>query len=117
VKKNMGNPEEIPEAEALKRIDTWKKEYSSWATAQINNRLQTQGIFRAFNIPSSYIQRDVEYASFFGLKQQVGTLASYSADLITVDRSRFSRAFYDTVRPVPPFDVAPQNSFHLLALL
>lgn len=115
VKRNMGSSDEIPEAEALKRIDTWKRDYSTWATAQINNRQQTQGIFKAFNVPSSYMQRDVEYSSFFALKQE--GLASYSADLVTVDHSKSSIAFYDTVRPVPPFDVAPQSSFYLLDLL
>lgn len=117
VKRNMGNSDEIPEAEALKRIDTWKRDYSKWATAQINNRQQTQGIFKAFNVPSSYMQRDVEYSSFFGLKQESGALASHSADLVTVDHSKSSIAFYDTVRPVPPFDVAPRSSFYLLDLL
>jgi len=117
VKRNIGSSDEIPEAEALRRIDTWKKEYSNWAAAQINNRQQTQGIFRAFNVPSSNIQPDVQYSSFFGLKPQVGASTSYSADLITVDHSKSSLAFYDTVRPVPPFDVAPQGSFYLLDLL
>ena len=117
VKRNMGNSDEIPEAEALKRIEVWKRDYSKWATAQINNRQQTQGIFKAFNVPSSNIQRNVEYSSFFGLKQISGSSSSQSADLITVDHSKSSIAFYDTVRPVPPFDVAPRSSFYLLDLL
>lgn len=115
VKRNLGGSDEIPEAEALKRIDTWKKEYSQWTTEQINNRQETQGIFKAFNVPSSYMERNVEYSTFFGLKEQSST--RYSADLITVDNSKTSIAFYDTVRPVPPFDVAPQSSFHLLDLV
>lgn len=117
VTRNLGNSDEIPEAEALKRIDTWKRDYSTWATAQINNRQQTLGIFKAFNVPSSYIKRNVEYSTFFGLKQEVGASASYNADLITVDHSKSSLAFYDTVRLVPPFDVAPLSSFYLLGLL
>ncbi|MDR6968510.1 hypothetical protein J2X31_002533 [Flavobacterium arsenatis] len=115
VKRNMGNSDEIPEAEALKRIDTWKRDCSAWATEQINNRQQTQGIFQAFNVPSSYMQKDVEYSTFFALKQE--GLGSYSADLVTVDRSKSSIAFYDTVRPVPPFDVTPRSNFYLLDLL
>ena len=117
VTRNLGNSDEIPEAEALKRIDTWKTDFSTWATAQINNRQQTHGIFKAFNVPSSYMERNVEYSSFFGLKQEAGVLPNYSADLITVHHSKSSIAFYDTVRPVPPFDVAPQSSFYLLGLL
>lgn len=117
VKRNIGNSDEIPEAEALKRIDAWKKDYPNWATSQINNRQQTQGIFKAFNVPSSNIQRNVEYSTFFGLKQIIGSSSSQSADLITVDHSKSSIAFYDTVRPVPPFDVAPRSSFYLLDLL
>lgn len=117
VKRNLGNSDEIPEAEALKRIDAWKRDYAAWATVQINNRQQTQGIFKAFYVPSSYMQRDVEYTSFFGLKEEVGASANGTADLITVDNSKSKTAFYDTVRPVPPFDVAPQSSFYLLNLL
>lgn len=117
VTQNISNSDEIPLAEALKRISAWKKEYSSWAIDQINNRKVTQGIFRAFNMPSSHIEKNIEYSSFFALKEQGGSNKGYTADLVTIDNSKSSITYYDTVRPVPPFDIAPLSNFYLLNLL
>ncbi|WP_432670331.1 hypothetical protein [Flavobacterium sp. SM2513] len=117
VKNSLGNSDEIPEAQALKRMDDWKKSFSQWATNQINNRQQTQGIFKAFNMPSSYIERNVNYSTFFALREDSTNVTGYIADLITVDHSKSSVAFYDTVLPVPPFGTLSQNSFYLLSMV
>lgn len=117
VKQYHGNTHEIPELIARKRIDEWGKRYQTWAADQINFQIQTQGIFKAFNIPSSYIMRGKPYSTFFGLKQHNGSATGYDADLISVDSSTVSKVYYDTVRPVPPFDVLPQSSFYLLSMI
>jgi hypothetical protein len=117
MQKNLGHSDEIPEVVAQQRINKWTKDFTSWATDQINHRLETQGIFQAFNIPSSYMEPNVEYTTFLGLKSDSSALTGYDADLITIDNSKSGATYYDTVRPVPPFDVAPPSSFYLLSLL
>jgi len=117
VESNVNNGDEIPEIIARKRVENWDKNLSSWVTAQIDRSQQTQGIFKAFNIPSSYAQQNMEYTVYFGLKENPDSLSGYDADLITKETSKASIVYYDTVRPVPPFDVFPQNSFYLLSLV
>lgn len=112
-----GNSDIIPDTIARKRIEDWNNKYRDWATQQINFRLQTQGIFKAFNIPSSYMDRNDQYASFFALKESIGSVTGYQADIVTSKSSGGSKVYYDTVRPVPPFDVLPQSSFYLLSLI
>ena len=63
------------------------------------------------------MERNVQYATFFALKPDSSSLTEYDADLITADTSRGFETYYDTVRPVPPFDVAPQSSFYLLSMV
>lgn len=117
VEKNYSNGDEIPEAEAKKRIENWKNGYTDWATAQIQFKQQTGGIFKAFNFPSDYLDENSEYATYFGLNESSLSKAAYVADLITLNTSKAATVYYDTVRPVPPFDIFPETSFHLLSML
>lgn len=114
---NAGNGDEIPEIIARRRVDNWGNNLVSWATDQIDRRQQTQGIFKAFNIPSSYAVQNLDYTVYFGLKEDAGSLTGYDADLITKDSSKASVVYFDTVRPVPPFDALPQSSFYLLSMV
>jgi hypothetical protein len=117
VEKNYSNGDEIPEAVAKERIENWKNRYADWAIAQIQFKQQTSGIFKAFNFPSDYLDENSEYATYFGLKENSLSKAAYAADLITVNISKATAVYYDTVRPVPPFDVFPETSFHLLSMI
>lgn len=117
VRKNYGNSDEIPEAEARRRMDNWNRDFAAWATAQINLQSQTQGIFKAFNIPSTYMEPNTQYATFFGLKTDSASPTGFDADLITTDSSKGPATYFDTVRPVPPFDVYSQGSFYLLSMV
>ncbi|HEX8562721.1 MAG TPA: hypothetical protein VF676_07055 [Flavobacterium sp.] len=113
-----GNGHEISDVVARKRIANWDKDFSKWAIDQIDKQQQTQGIFKAFNIPSDYAVQNTKYSVFLGLKEDSRSVTGYDADLITCDTSKSSIVFYDTVRPVPPFDVTiPQSSFYLLSLV
>ncbi|HEX8270792.1 MAG TPA: hypothetical protein VF581_12940 [Flavobacterium sp.] len=117
LERTPGNGHEIPEVVARKRIENWNKDFSQWVTNQINMP-QTDGIYKAFNIPSEYAIRNTQYSIFLGLKEDSRSVTGYVADLITTDSSRTSVVFYDTVRPVPPFDATiPQSSFYLLSLV
>lgn len=106
------DPDPLPESQALERIHLWNEEYTEW----VKNQIQTPDeIFQAFNMPSSFITSGNGYTSFFGLKRISGTM-NYSADLITLAPSpKGTPSYYDTVRPVPPFDATyPQSAFFLL---
>ena len=117
VQSSLGNGDEIPEIVARKRMNNWSKNYAQWATDQISMEQQTQGIFKAFNIPAAYAVQNTDYTVFFGLKDS-GSVTGYDADLITIDSSKSTTVFYDTVRPVPPFDATmPESSFYLLSLV
>lgn len=106
------NPEEITEEKAKKRINSWNKNHVAW----INDQFKTgTPIFRAFHLPSSYIEKDRLYKTYFSLRDNDAFNVRYTADLITVDGfTRENPSFYDTVRPVPPFDVFPEKTFYLL---
>lgn len=111
------NSDEIPETVAQKRIATWRKEFIPWVTAQINVSPQTEGLFKAFNVPSSYLRSRTEYVTFFGLKEDNSSPTGYQADLITTDSTKKEISYYDTVRPVPPFDPVTDHNFYLLSLV
>lgn len=112
---NLGDPDEVTPDEAKSRIANWKKHYNSWATSQIDNQSVTEGIFKAFNMPSSYMAQGKNYTTFFGLKPNHADITGYNADLITVEMSKTKTTYFDTVRPVPPFDVIPESDFYLLS--
>lgn len=113
---SFSNSDEIPEAVAQKRIATWREEFIPWTTDQINLSPQTEGIFKAFHVPSSYLRPRKVYVTFFGLKEDSRAPTGYQADLITTDSSK-TISYYDTVRPVPPFDPVTDYNFYLLSLV
>ena len=117
VKFRTSSPSQIPEEEALKRIEEWNTHYDSWATLQIENSEETKGIFQAFNMPSSYMQRNESYVTYFGLKENSELTSNYAADLVTCYQSPAAATYYDTVRPVPPFNINPLSNFYLLSLI
>ena len=105
------SPDQIPEAEALERIRLWNENFEEWVDEQITT---TDGIFKAFNMPCSEVVDNRNYTTFFALKEN--TNSSETADLITRDLSTKQPSFYDTVRPVPPFDATyPLSAFYLLS--
>lgn len=117
VQNALGNSDEIPEAVAQKRIATWRDEFIPWVTAQINLSPPTEGLFKAFHVPSSYLRSRTEYVTYFGLKEDNSSPTGYQADLITTDSVKKEISYYDTVRPVPPFDPVTDHNFYLLSLV
>ena len=115
VDRKVGDSSEIPENIAKERIDNWKKDYTTWAENQISKKSQTQGLFQAFYMPSSYMQANKEYITYFALKNDTQAATGFDADLITTDEEG-TITYYDTVKPVPPFSVAPASDFYLLQL-
>jgi hypothetical protein len=113
----ISSPSQIPEEEALKRIEEWNSNYDSWATQQIENSEETKGVFQAFNMPSSYMQKNESYVTYFGLKEDSESITNYAADLVTSYQSPAAVSYYDTVRPVPPFNINPLSNFYLLSLI
>ena len=97
----------IPTELAMGRIDNWKGKRDAWIDKQVQTE---EGIFEAFNVPASYMEKGVEYETFFSLKENPKTSSEFDADLITMRKN-----FYDVVRPVPPFGGKnPKVGFSLL---
>lgn len=118
VKKSLNdNPDEVPEAVAQKRMTTWREEFAAWTTKQINLTPQTQGLFKAFHVPSDYLKANRPYKTVFGLKEEGSSPTGYLADLITIDLEQKELTYYDTVRPVPPFSPILETNFYLLSLV
>lgn len=111
----LGNADDIPEREAKLRISNWNKHRKDWISAQVNSEV---GIFKAFNLPSSYILKDSQYCSFFALKSNIDVSSNYDADLITTDYPvRTIVEYRDFTRPVPPFGGSlTEAMFYLLQL-
>jgi len=115
---NLGD--EIPEQEALFRIQDWKDNYSSWIGAQVE---EPDNIFQAFAIPLSDVAEEHSLKIYFALKNEGGG-GNQIADLIVFDESAEGRLlnvskYYDMVRPVPPFHVdtpLDQENFFLLEI-
>ena len=116
IDRKLGDSNQIPETVAKARIDNWKKDHDTWAENQISKRTQTNGMFKAFYMPSSYMQNNEEYITYFALKNDAQALSLFDADLITTN-VQGTIAYYDTVKPVPPFSVtASESDFYLLQL-
>lgn len=101
---DLGNSDRIPEKEARDRIASWHDNCSSWIEAE---EKAGKAIFQAFNVPASYMIDSWSYCTFFALKADTETLNAgrLVADLVTTPLStEITDAFYDFVRPVPPFD-------------
>ncbi|WP_109438777.1 hypothetical protein [Aquimarina sp. AU119] len=110
----------IPSNEAITRIIHWSVLKDKW----INSAITTpNGLFEAFVIPSTDLEKETEVFALFGLKKK--KLYHYpEAELIIwnetngflLSNSEVESSFDDIVRPVPPFGqgtIAPQN-FHLM---
>ncbi|WP_417368177.1 hypothetical protein [Flavobacterium beibuense] len=110
VQPNLGDSNQIPTQEAILRIDTWKKDYSTWTKNQIEKRSLTGGIFEAFHMPASYMIQGDKYITYLGLQTDASAATGLTADLITTD-IKYANVYYDTAMPVPPF--SPVN-FNLL---
>ena len=97
----------IPRKEALRRIKNWDVHHNAWIDAKAANG----GLFQAFTM-------DIEspgpgqITGFFGLKEvdNPPTL-DYDADLILENSNR---AFFNTVRPVPPFGQEGEGAYFVL---
>ena len=105
----------IPESDAKKRIANWKKHRNEWIVEQIATE---DGIFKAFNLPASYMTSQADYHSFFALKSNAATPSEFDADIITTDLpAKIVMGYHDFVRPVPPFGGSnPEAAFYLLQL-
>lgn len=106
---------EIPEKEALERINAWDNNYAAWTNNQVTKAAITEGIFQVFFMPCSYMQPDREYQTYFALKSSKQAAAGFDADLVTNDLQS-TVCYYDTVVPMPPYNAMPQSSFYLLEL-
>lgn len=101
---------EISPEEAKRRIAYWEERSSYWIPEQVNTE---EGIYQAFVIPVSGLSVDKEYNTYFALEQQKAE--KYTADLILWDLI-WCNAFFDTVRPVPPFKDYRKREFYLLGI-
>lgn len=111
---------EIPEQEALSRIEGWKENRASW----IQSQLETEdSIFQAFAIPSDDIAYGQELQVYFALKPGIGAGPAL-ADLIVFDKDQSGKLlnaskYFDLVRPVPPFHIdgpLDKEKFYLLQI-
>lgn len=101
---DLGNSDRIPEKEARDRIANWHDKCSSWIETE---HKAGKAIFEAFNVPASYMTNGWSYYTFFALKADATPLNTgrMVADLVTTPISaEITDAFFDFVRPVPPFD-------------
>lgn len=105
----------IPETEAKRRIENWDNDRTTWIPAQVTSEF---GIFKAFNLPSSYMEKGAEYRSFFALKNNDAVSSLYDADIITTNNPpKMVISYHDFVRPVPPFGGSlAESMFYLLQL-
>ena len=105
----LGNSHQIPETEAKQRIAAWDADYNTWTPRQI---AQPDGLFQAFYIPGDYMAQGKNYDIYFALETS-SSPTGFTADLIVTEASEKVVSYYDTVRPVPPFDVY-ESDFYLL---
>ncbi|MFL9836253.1 hypothetical protein ABS768_02010 [Flavobacterium sp. ST-75] len=101
VQPNLGDSNQIPAQEAILRIDTWKKDYSTWTKNQIEKKSLTGGMFQAFRMPASYMIQGDRYITYLGLQTDASAATGLTADLITTD-TKYANVYYDTSMPVPP---------------
>lgn len=115
---NLG--EQIPDQEALARIQNWKENYPEWIAAQVT---QPDNVFQAFAVPLSDLAPGHSLNIFFALKNGNPVLNA-TADLIVYDESpegqlgNFTK-YFDMVRPVPPFHIdtpLDKENFFLLEI-
>jgi len=108
--------DQITPEDAIGRIENWKHHHTEW----INNQVQTpDNIFQAFSIPSEDIINGDDLRVFLGLKPSE---SGYDADLIVFDSVAgnellYNSAFFDMVKPVPPFKAVgelKESNFYLL---
>ncbi|TRW27271.1 hypothetical protein FMM05_01130 [Flavobacterium zepuense] len=105
----LGNSHQIPETEAKQRIAAWDADFNTWIPRQI---AQPDGLFQAFYIPGDYMTQGKNYDIYFALEAS-SSPTGFTADLIVTEASQKVVSYYDTVRPVPPFDVF-ESDFYLL---
>jgi len=105
--------QEIPEPEAKQRMTNWDDDMEQWIKKQV---LTPEGMYQAFAIPGDDFQ-STDYHIFLALRTAVNA-TGYVADLIIDDESGLTNAsaFFDTVRPVPPFKPYKKSAFYLLTL-
>jgi len=94
----------ISKEEALKRMLAWVEHHESWITA----KAPVAGIFEAFSYESN-IAQDIDKGNF-GLFINNGPF-TYNADIVL---QGVNQAYYNTVRPVPPYGQGGKEAFFLL---
>jgi len=113
---NLGS--EIPEQEALLRIEAWEEDHVTWIENQVDTK---ENIFQAFAIPSGDVELGRKLKIFFALKLNAANVAT--ADLVVYEKSDDGgltpNRYYDMARPVPPFRPdggLQQSDFYLLSI-
>ena len=106
-KETLINSQEIPEGEALERINAWTTTKHQW----INDITQTDlGIYQNFFIPT-YDLLPQTYNATFALKNGLNPSLK-EADLVLKSQSNL---FFDTIRNEPPY--ADRKKYYILDLL
>jgi hypothetical protein len=114
----LNSMDRIPEETAKKRIDTWTTDHDSWIDRQLDTE---DSIYLAFGIPLDDMGPG-PITAYFALAPHNDGLAGqgYTADLILYRKSDDGQgdAYFDLVRPVPPFKPNPwaKKDFYLLTL-
>lgn len=107
-------PDGISPTDAISRIENWANNLGVWFRKQAGT---AAGVFEAYNLPAAYMVTGQNYQTFFALKANNTNPTGFYADLVTATTSSQGiTQFYNVVRPVPPFDILPENDFYLLQL-
>lgn len=107
---------EIPEEEALLRIENWKENHAEWIQTQLETKYS---IFQAFAVPSGDVAYGHKLQIYFALKPNINGRQA-TADLIVLDKELLNVSkYFDLVRPVPPFHIdgpLEKEKFYLLEI-
>lgn len=100
--------QEIPESEALERIEDWTSNFPQWITNVVPSQY---GIYQVFNVPTTSLQPQT-YSAFFALKNNVLNPSLKAADLVLKNDANL---YFDTIRNEPPF--RDPKKYYILELL
>ncbi len=102
------NPQEIPQAVAISRVNSWRNNYREWINEVVNTPF---GMYEIFYIPTEGLKRE-RYMALFALKNNDITPTSLEADLVLVNNSGVC---YDTIHGEPPYRDKPK--YYILNLI
>lgn len=100
--------QEIPEAEANMRTNTWAETFPDWIQKIVT---MPSGMYQTFHIPTTDLRKE-KYAALFALKKDIITPDVKAADLVLMSEAG---VYYDTIRSQPPYSYVSQ--YYILSLI